>query len=45
MKSSMLASAATLRIWKHGLYSAEAKAESRLVREFLQQAEAMLDRL
>ncbi len=31
--------------WKHGLYSAEAKAESRLIRQFLRDSKALLDRL
>jgi len=31
--------------WKHGLYSAEAKAENRLIRQFLRDSRALLDRL
>ncbi|PYV66235.1 MAG: hypothetical protein DMG96_42960 [Acidobacteria bacterium] len=31
--------------WKHGRYSAEAKAENRLIRQFLRDSRALLDRL
>jgi hypothetical protein len=31
--------------WKHGLYSAEARAEQKLVRDLLRQSREVLDRM